>query len=278
MFFKSIRLGKIAGISINLHSTFSLLVGFIVLSHLFGARGWAGAVGELIFTAVLFTVVVLHELGHALAARIFGIGTRDITLYPIGGVARLEYMPEKPSQEIVIALAGPAVNVALAALAHFALPFSGGGLGTMLLQRFIVVNLSLGAFNLLPAFPMDGGRVFRALMAFKNGYLAATTAAARVGKVIAAFFALSALMGKQLTALTGIPLFSYFDSPMLLLIAFFIWSSGSSEERMVRARYAQRTSPWEGIFGSTPKQDPPGSWPGQKEGSGVRVPHYTIED
>ena len=164
----SLKLGRILGIDVYLHFTFLLLLGFIGLAH-WRRRSLDAALSGVLFFAGLFVCVLLHEYGHALAARRYGIGTRDITLLPIGGWPGLERMPDKPSQEFVVALAGPAVNVVIAVglLAradtpqHVAIarPFSvtGGGF----FERLLVVNVFLVLFNLLPAFPMDGGRVLR---------------------------------------------------------------------------------------------------------------------
>jgi Zn-dependent protease len=178
--------------------------------------------------AAIFGTVVLHELGHALTARRFGIRTRDITLLPIGGIARLERIPDVPRQELLVALAGPAVNLVLAALVLIvALGFSGADLGGMvdifsggLLGRFAGVNLWLAAFNLIPAFPMDGGRALRALLAESTDYVRATRIAARLGQGLAILFALAGL----------------FMNPMLLIIALFVWMGASAEASAVETR------------------------------------------
>ena len=172
------RVGKIAGIDVHVHATFWLLLVWVGLLRYRADGSLAAVVPELVFILAVFGVVVLHELGHALAARRYGIATRDITLLPIGGVARLERMPREPRQELVIALAGPAVNFALAAVLYLALVATGGVssvaetasldagfLGRALPARLVGINLWLGAFNLIPAFPMDGGRVLRAALA-----------------------------------------------------------------------------------------------------------------
>ena len=176
----------------------------------------------------IFATVVLHELGHALTARRFGIRTRDITLWPIGGIARLERMPDVPRQELWVALAGPAVNLAIAAIVMLiAVGLSGPSLdGVMdifsggLLGRFAGVNLWLAAFNLIPAFPMDGGRALRALLAEGTDYVRATRLAARLGQALALVFGFVGL----------------FLNPMLLLIAFFVWMGASTEASAVETR------------------------------------------
>ena len=167
---KIIQLGTIAGIRIQVHWTFLLIVAWVALTSFFSGMNWLGAILNVGFILVLFGCVLLHELGHALAARMFGIPTRDITLLPIGGLARLERMPRKPVEEMVVALAGPAVNVVIAGLllavllptvglqSLAAVPLGSGGF----LQQLLVINVMLVAFNMLPAFPLDGGRVFRA--------------------------------------------------------------------------------------------------------------------
>jgi stage IV sporulation protein FB len=251
MFGKSFTLGTIAGIRVKIHSTFLLIFGLILLSDLLGGAGPGAVAGELLFISLLFSIVVLHELGHALAARRFGIATRDITLYPIGGIARLDYLPQKPWQEISVAIAGPAVNFVLAGIMYVLSPLAAGTVGGMLMSRFIAINLGLGLFNLIPAFPMDGGRIFRALLTLKQGYLNATKTAASTGKVVAV------LLGS-----TGL-----FLNPMLIFIAVFIWIAGSSELRMVEYRYQMEHAGdiWR-VFTAGPT------------GRHVRVPHYTIVD
>jgi Zn-dependent protease len=179
------KLGRVAGIDVFLHPTFLLLLAFVGATQ--------GGLEAMMIVSAAFGCVLLHELGHALMARQYGIETEDITLYPIGGVARLQRMPRSPGAELLIALAGPAVNVALAA-GLFALrvflwpsgwdaPPLAGFLGTLL-----ALNVGLALFNLVPAFPMDGGRVLRALLSGWLGRARATQVAASLGRGLAMLF------------------------------------------------------------------------------------------
>ena len=204
--------------------------GMVAASHYFLRHRWADAVDGLAFIIALFGIVVLHELGHALMARRFGIATQDITLLPIGGVARLERMPEDPKQELLVALAGPAVNVVLAILL-FGVLLAGHGLESLrnpavttgsLTAKLLWVNVGLVIFNLLPAFPMDGGRVLRALLAIKLDYARATRIAANIGQSMALLFGL----------------FGMFSNPLLVLIALFVWTGAAQEASMVEMKSA----------------------------------------
>lgn len=200
------------GIELRLHATFLLLLAW------FGIQAWSegpiAVVVQLSFVVLLFACVVLHELGHALTAQRYGIRTQDITLLPIGGLARLERMPTDGRQELWIALAGPAVNVVIAGVLFVVLWLvPGSGPGLELVERLAAANVALAVFNLLPAFPMDGGRVLRAALSVRRGRLGATRAAVSVGRVFAVAFA---LLGLWL-------------NPMLLLIAVFIWVAASGE-------------------------------------------------
>ncbi len=182
----SLKLGSFAGIRVYLHWTFVLLLGWILFSHLGQGHDWAEACLGVGFIIALFGCVLLHEFGHALTAKHYGIGTRDITLLPIGGIARLERLPENPRHELLVTLAGPAVNVVIAgvlfAVLYFLYPGNKFSQANLLEGNFLVrlmwVNVFLGAFNLLPAFPMDGGRVLRALLSMRLGRARATRLAA----------------------------------------------------------------------------------------------------
>jgi Zn-dependent protease/CBS domain-containing protein len=226
----SIKLGRVFGIDIKVHLTFLLILFWGALNY----GGSAGPLYGVIVTLALFTLVLLHELGHSLAAIGYGIPVKDITLLPIGGVARLERMPEKPLHELVVALAGPAVNVVLAVIllplvAVLAMmqdaPLSTGLLtqpGLLgLLVFLLMANISLAIFNMLPAFPLDGGRVLRAALGFFTDYQRATQVAVTVGRVLAIGMGLTAIFSGQLS---------------LALIAVFIFFVGGQEGQAVAAR------------------------------------------
>ncbi|MDJ0629089.1 MAG: site-2 protease family protein [Rhodobacter sp.] len=226
----SFPLGRILGSEVRVHATFFLLLLWIGLSA-YAEGGAAAAVENLIFICALFACVVAHEFGHALMARRYGIKTPDITLLPIGGLARLERMPERAGQEIAVALAGPAVNIVIwvvltvlfgaqARIDELA-AIEDPSLG--LLGRLAAVNLFLALFNLIPAFPMDGGRVFRAILSVPLGRVRATRAAARAGQVLAFGFGLLGLMS---------------GNPILLLIAIFIFIAAAAESSDVAMRDA----------------------------------------
>jgi len=223
----SIKIARIFGIPIYLHWTFLILMVWLAMSQIMEGASTSEALQGLAFPLAMFGCVVLHELGHAVAAQRFGVSTRDITLLPIGGVARLERMPEKPSEELVVALAGPLVNVVIALLLYTAgtrvafrsedpeMLVHGGMLG-----RLLLVNVFLVLFNLIPAFPMDGGRVLRSLLAMTIDYGKATRIAAGVGQFLAIVFA---YIGLQY-------------NPFLILIALFVWIGAQSEATQVSER------------------------------------------
>lgn len=224
------KLGRFAGIDVFVHVTFLLIIGWVLLTHWAQGDTAAAAAEGVLFILALFACVVLHEYGHALTARRYGIMTRDITLLPIGGVARLERMPDDPRQELWVALAGPAVNVVIAAVLFVALVVTASlvpiadldvGQGSFF-ERLMVVNIFLVLFNLIPAFPMDGGRVVRALLAMRIEYTRATQIAASLGQMIAVVFGFIGL----------------FSNPFLLFIAFFVWIGAAQEASMVQMRSA----------------------------------------
>lgn len=226
----SLKLGKLLGIDVYLHFTFLLLLAFLGFLYWRATQDWDAVLRGLAFIVALFGCVLLHELGHALMARRYGIKTRDITLLPIGGVARLERMPEKPMQEFWVALAGPAVNVVIAAGLIVWLAATGGLTapedlsitGGSFWQRLMIVNIFLVLFNLLPAFPMDGGRVLRALLATALGRRRATVIAANIGQGMAILFGL----------------IGFFHNPFLIFIAIFVFLGAQAEAEMVQMQSA----------------------------------------
>lgn len=225
------KLGRVAGIDLFLHPTFLILLLWALVS---GGVEWAALM------SAVFGCVVLHELGHALTARAFGIGTRDITLYPIGGLARLERMPRAPGAELLIAVAGPLVNVAIAGTLSMALwisgafaPWSGPSLISAFGADLVMINLVLAGFNMLPAFPMDGGRVLRALLSRPFGRVRATDIAAGLGRALALVFGVYALFN---------------GAPLSAILAMFIFFAAGAEAASVRADERRRRGSESGIW------------------------------
>ena len=226
----SLKLGTFAGIRVQVHFTFLIFLAWIVISGLVAGKGQQVVLANTAFMLALFGCVVLHEFGHALTARRYGILTKDITLLPIGGVARLERMPDDPRQELWVALAGPAVNVVIAAglWAWLLVTRPGFNLAAIdianapFAERLLLVNISLVIFNMLPAFPMDGGRVVRALLATRMDYARATQYAAHLGQAMALLFGIA----------------GFFSNPMLLFIAIFVWIGAGQEASMVLMKSA----------------------------------------
>jgi len=223
----SFNIGSVAGTAVRIHVTFLLFLAWIFgVSYIAGGpqQAWNG----LEFLLLLFLCVLLHEFGHIFTARAFGVATPDVILLPIGGVSRLERIPEQPSEEFLIAIAGPAVNVAIAAL----LVLAGGAsldlnhlvalesTSTSMVDRLAAVNVFLAVFNLIPAFPMDGGRVLRALLASRFGYVHATEIAAAIGQWVAFLLGFLGLFG----------------NPLLIFIAIFVYLAASSEAHLVAIR------------------------------------------
>lgn len=223
----SLNLGRVAGIKILVHWTFVLLLGWVAFTEMQRGSGLETTLLAIAFILLVFCCVVLHELGHSLTAQRFGINTKAITLLPIGGVASLERMPEKPKQELLIAVAGPAVNVVIALILWLVLP----SLRNLPTEEFFMritpanflyllffVNIVLVLFNAIPAFPMDGGRVLRALLAFKLGRARATQIAANLGQLLA----------------IGFIFIGFFYNPFLILIGAFVYFGAYSENMMVQ--------------------------------------------
>jgi len=223
----SFGIGRIAGIRIELHVTFVLFVVWLAASQGIAAGDVGRAVATAALLLLIFGCVLLHELGHALTARRYGIRTRSIILLPIGGVANLERMPENPRHEIVVAIAGPAVNVAIVAillgvLALLHQPAEFMSLGGGFLPTLLAVNVWMILFNLIPAFPMDGGRVLRATLALRMPYVKATRIAATLGQAVAVLFGVWGIFS---------------GTPTLLFIALFVFLAAGQEHAMVQARH-----------------------------------------
>ena len=218
----SFRLGRLFGITIRVHHLVVVILGLMLLLNL----------GRLAVVAYLLLcpIVLLHELGHCLVARRLGIEVIDITFWPLGGMARMRQIPEDSRIEGLIAVAGPAVNFVLALLAAPLLLLTGG-LGWEIAMTFVVINLLMGTFNLIPAFPMDGGRLLRAWLGRKGDWLSATERAVKVGRTMAVGMFVVTLLPGQL----------FFLSPMLPLIAVFVWWTGRQELIAVRLRHGQQT-------------------------------------
>jgi Zn-dependent protease len=236
------KLGRIAGIDIYVHATFVLLLAWVALADYQLSGTAEGAARGVLFMLALFASVVLHEYGHALTARRFGVRTRNITLLPIGGVAQLERMPEDPRQELLVAAAGPAVTIAVVVVLYAALKLLGlptmtpdaaaGGVAAPFLARLMWINVVLAVFNLLPAFPMDGGRVLRAVLAMRTDYVRATETAARIGKGFALVFGIIGLL----------------YNPFLVLIALFVWMGAAAEAATAQFRFALGDVPVERVM------------------------------
>ncbi|MCC6507597.1 MAG: site-2 protease family protein [Pirellulaceae bacterium] len=232
----STKLGKIGGITVRIHWTFWLLMIFYALS----ATASSGPVGGLmtaLLVGLVFACVLAHEFGHAFAARAFGIPTHDITLLPIGGLARLARMPENPKQELLIALAGPAVNVVIALGLMLLLPLQSVAaiagepmlvLGGGLVENLLAANIVLVLFNMLPAFPMDGGRVLRSLIAMRTTHLRATEIAARVGRWMSLLFIMA----------------GFFYGFELILVGLFVLLAGTGELFEARRRAMGTAAPF----------------------------------
>jgi Zn-dependent protease/predicted transcriptional regulator len=228
----SLKLGKIAGIGLFVHWTFSLLILFIVYTNYKAGQNSIQILWSVLFILCIFLTVFMHELGHALTAKKFGIKTKDITLLPIGGVAQLERLPEKPSEELMVAFAGPMVNIVLALITSLFISLpntseevvaqleNGVNAGNFFLN-FYLVNIILAFFNLIPAFPMDGGRVLRALLSYKLERHQATKIAARIGQALA----------------IGFVLLGFYSNPFLIFIGIFVFMGAQIESEYTESKY-----------------------------------------
>jgi len=229
----SLNIGRVAGTVVRVHLTFLLFLAWIFAAT-YARDGAASAWTSLLFMLLLFLCVLLHEFGHIFTARAFGVTTPYVTLLPIGGVAQLERIPEEPGQEFLVAIAGPLVNVAITLLLVYG---AGAQLLTSsaavdsshvpMIDRLAAVNLFLALFNLIPAFPMDGGRVLRALLATRLGYVRATEIAAWIGQFVAFALGFIGLM----------------YNPILIFIAIFVYLAASAEAHMVALRAVSRGVP-----------------------------------
>ncbi|MGD9287615.1 MAG: site-2 protease family protein [Desulfobacterales bacterium] len=226
----TVKIGRLFGIDVKMHLTFLLLIGWVMFMYLNQGQSLASAIMGVLFLLAIFMCVILHEFGHSLTARKFGIKTRDIVLLPIGGVARLEKMPSNPLQELWVALAGPAVNIGIATvlfiyLKMISLAEPSQALTTshsIFLERVMIVNIFIVAFNMLPAFPMDGGRVLRAIMATRLDYGKATQIAASIGQTMAVILGIIGL----------------FYNPLLILVAVFVWIGAAQEANLASLQSA----------------------------------------
>jgi Zn-dependent protease len=225
----SYRIGTIAGTDIKVHVTFLLVVGWWAAVG-YSEGGPTGALTSAFALLALFACILLHEFGHILMARRFGVRTPDVILLPIGGVARLERIPEEPRQELLIALAGPAVTLAIAVILYLVLRLGGSAaeVGRLsehqpFLAQLVTVNVYLLLFNLIPAFPMDGGRVLRAVLASRMGLLRGTRIAATLGQSLAVLGGLYGITRPE---------------PLLVLVAFFVFLGANAEAAAVETRAA----------------------------------------
>jgi Zn-dependent protease/predicted transcriptional regulator len=230
----SINIGKIFGIRFRIHATFFLLLFFVFISTL-GQFGISRAILATLLICAIFVCVLIHEVGHSLIARRFGKETRSITLLPIGGVAAMEEIPEKPVQEIAMAIIGPFINLAIAGVLYlFVGQWRGAGESNLypdsvksFFAGLIGINVILAIFNMIPAFPMDGGRVLRGILAMKMDYVKATSAAVFVGQAVAMLFIF----------------FGLFNSWWLVLIGIFLYIGAGSEKQQVVLKSLLRQVP-----------------------------------
>lgn len=218
---RALTIGKIAGVRVQVHWTFVLLILWIIFAGIWAGTSTAGILWSNLFVIVLFGCVVLHELGHALTAKRFSIPTNEITLLPIGGVASLEDIPEEPREELLITLAGPLVNILIAFLLYLIIPFDFlQELDEEQIQQFFseisarnflfllfYANVILAVFNFIPAFPMDGGRILRALLSMRINRVKATQIAANLGQLVAIIFFFFGLLYNPFLALIGVFIF-----------------------------------------------------------------------
>src|SRR5208283_3763602 len=226
----SITVGRFGGTAGKIHITFLLFLAWIAFSA-YARNGWSSALDATLFIVLIFACVVLHEFGHILAARRYGIQSPEVTLLPIGGVASMPRLPPDPRQELVVALAGPAVNLVIGLVLFAAVGSLRPDELTQiddphisLIGRLAAANIFLAVFNLIPAFPMDGGRVLHALLAMRVGGAKATEFAAKVGQAFA----------------IGLGFLGLFGNPLLLFIAIFVYMAAAGEAQMSASAQALR--------------------------------------
>jgi len=226
----SLTIGRLFGVAIRVHITFVMFLVWIGLAA-FHSRGAEAALESVVYIVLIFVCVIMHEFGHILVARRYGIETDEVTLLPIGGVASLHRMPDTPSRELAVAIAGPLVNLVIAAALVVAIgvsTFSPAGMedlanpGLSMLERLAAANLILALFNLIPAFPMDGGRVLHALISLRTGDARATDIAATIGQACA----------------FGLGLIGLFGYPILLFVAIFVYVAAAEEAKLSHVRQA----------------------------------------
>lgn len=219
------QIGKLFGISIRIHVTLFALLAWVAIAAPIGGARISQAFAQWLLVVAVFACIVIHELSHALVARRFGCTTREILLLPIGGIAQMERMPVRPAHELLVALAGPVTNIAIAVLLGAVIALAGWPINPeqpTLLRALVVtlfwINVTLAAFNLLPAFPMDGGRVLRSVLAARIERARATRIASGVGKVLAVLFVLAGLT---------------IGGTMLAIIGLFVWFAAEQESAVV---------------------------------------------
>ncbi|HTQ30811.1 MAG TPA: site-2 protease family protein [Opitutaceae bacterium] len=224
------NLFRIRGIQLAVHGSFFLLLAYYAWTGWKDA-GVAGAAWSVAMILAFFVCVVLHELGHSFTARRFGVNVPRILLMPIGGMAQFDSIPRRPRSELLITLAGPAVNFLIAALLAVVVRFPPGweatGLPLTLAdlgRNLLIANLVMGCFNLIPVFPMDGGRILRALLAVRLPYLTATFWAMSIGKVLALLAVVAAL---------------YYEYYLVAALFAFILLAGDAEYRYIKRREAE---------------------------------------
>jgi Zn-dependent protease/CBS domain-containing protein len=248
----SFRIGRFSGIDVRVHWTFFLLLAFFAFVGYQTSDSLVGALTATVTIVALFFCVLLHEFGHSLVAQRLGLEIHSITLLPIGGVSNLESLPEKPSDEVKITLAGPLVNVVLApiffgvGLLFGAVPrmpadvFTGMGSVGEFFFYLGYLNVVLAVFNLIPAFPLDGGRILRALLATRLGAVRATDISSAVGQLFAVAFFFIGLLGGNF---------------LLALVAVFIYFGATGEAQMVRQHEKTRGLTVSDVMGTKPRTE-----------------------